>query len=748
MGWLDRIARAQGLHVPREPRRKASQEELYAVIASEGVSGKTSRPENVATFDQMEQIYGLRVWVYACIYTIATSCASVPIRLYKQMARSGFREVGKHPLLDLLARPNPYQSGFEFFELCWTYAEATGNVYIHVIEEAGIPVELYALRPSRVTILPDAKKKIRGYLYTAGREEIALDAYEVIHFKYVYPANDYYGLSPMAVVADEIDTSNYATKYTRNFFHNDATPGGILTTNEDIDEDQATRLLKRWERYHKKAERAHTVAVLGSGLSYQKVSSALRELALEDVQNMTRKQIQAAFGVPDIYLQAALDSTALGENTAHMQMRVFWEETLIPKLTKMWGNKSVVGTMTAELAWRFDPTLWLMPDYSNIEPLQEAIEARFSRSVDGYKNGIISLNESRAQIGFPVVDSDTADMLYQLPSVAGGAPVPIGTVERPKSLQGVPGQAYQKMIDAEIEVEDYAPGDLEKLGAVYDRIRGLVQETIEEDDKLLEAFLKRQAKEEDTLFGKLKGVFGDQEERVLKTLDARMSLMVEGELGKAVVSEKAVSPESLLPSWSEENEIMAGAIEGDFGQVYVDAGKDLLDRLQVAIDFTLLNPLVLERVKARVAWWADAVNQTTAEELTAALSEGLQAGETIEELRKRIQVVFDGTVRGSAPRARLIARTEATGLMNGGEQQAVEMVEEEFGTIWKKRWLTAGDEKVRDSHRAIGKAEAISVSQAFQLEGGPMMFPGDGSLGASAGEICNCRCTVVYEEKE
>jgi hypothetical protein len=40
---------------------------------------------------------------------------------------------------------------------------------------------------------------------------------------------------------------------------------------------------------------------------------------------------------------------------------------------------------------------------------------------------------------------------------------------------------------------------------------------------------------------------------------------------------------------------------------------------------------------------------------------------------------------------------------------------------------------------------AIARDQPFSLDGGDMMFPGDDSLGADAGEIINCRCAGLYE---
>ena len=59
----------------------------------------------------------------------------------------------------------------------------------------------------------------------------------------------------------------------------------------------------------------------------------------------------------------------------------------------------------------------------------------------------------------------------------------------------------------------------------------------------------------------------------------------------------------------------------------------------------------------------------------------------------------------------------------------------------KKKWNTMGDSKVRTSHkRASGQIKFLE--EPFILGDSLMMFPLDTSLGASAKEIVNCRCTM------
>ena len=59
----------------------------------------------------------------------------------------------------------------------------------------------------------------------------------------------------------------------------------------------------------------------------------------------------------------------------------------------------------------------------------------------------------------------------------------------------------------------------------------------------------------------------------------------------------------------------------------------------------------------------------------------------------------------------------------------------------KKKWITAGDGRVRDSHRSIN-GTVVSIDNNFRVGGSWGMYPGDPKMKPK--EIINCRCTSVY----
>ncbi len=65
------------------------------------------------------------------------------------------------------------------------------------------------------------------------------------------------------------------------------------------------------------------------------------------------------------------------------------------------------------------------------------------------------------------------------------------------------------------------------------------------------------------------------------------------------------------------------------------------------------------------------------------------------------------------------------------------------GRKWFKFWVTTMDGNQRDTHgRANGQER--EKSKPFNVGSSKLNFPGDGSLGADAGELVNCRCGTTF----
>lgn len=149
-------------------------------------------------------------------------------------------------------------------------------------------------------------------------------------------------------------------------------------------------------------------------------------------------------------------------------------------------------------------------------------------------------------------------------------------------------------------------------------------------------------------------------------------------------------------------------------------------------------PLIEEYLKLHGAHKIVGITETTRNWVREQLSQGHAQGLTYGQIAKNL---LSDNINMS--RAWLIARTESTGAMNF----ATFMAASKSAFLKEKNWIDSDDARVRPAdkptpfdhhHEDIGKQP---LEKPFFVSGEELMFPGDTSLGASAGNICNCRCS-------
>lgn len=135
----------------------------------------------------------------------------------------------------------------------------------------------------------------------------------------------------------------------------------------------------------------------------------------------------------------------------------------------------------------------------------------------------------------------------------------------------------------------------------------------------------------------------------------------------------------------------------------------------------------------------EAVGDRLAAEATQSLAEGLNAGEDLDALKQRLSAVFaqEGTQLGEG-RAQRIAMTEATRAFNAGTLAAAQAMTGPDRPL-VKQWITRHDARVRDAHRNTD-GQLQLLDDPFDVDGTPMLYPGDPSAPATL--TVNCRCIM------
>ena len=133
------------------------------------------------------------------------------------------------------------------------------------------------------------------------------------------------------------------------------------------------------------------------------------------------------------------------------------------------------------------------------------------------------------------------------------------------------------------------------------------------------------------------------------------------------------------------------------------------------------------------------VSKTTARQIVALVTNLDAQGYNQEEIRKYLEQ----EARRQQMRANTIARTEATNAMNKSQVLALNS----SGRQWEKSWDAIRDEQTRDAHFSTDPDLWIDLDEPFNVGGELLGYPGDITLGATAGNLINCRCSLRFREK-
>ena len=144
------------------------------------------------------------------------------------------------------------------------------------------------------------------------------------------------------------------------------------------------------------------------------------------------------------------------------------------------------------------------------------------------------------------------------------------------------------------------------------------------------------------------------------------------------------------------------------------------------LSFGVLEPGLMRYAREESAFLAEVMGETTGRAVADAVQRGLEAGETVRDLAKRLEEL----PAFSRERAKLVSRTETTRSWNGAQRRSLSDYSRESGQKATKTWLTAGDDRVRDEHAAM-EGEERGIDEEF-------------SNGEQSPSSPNCRCTCVY----
>ena len=272
-----------------------------------------------------------------------------------------------------------------------------GNGYVQVLKDgAGKPVELFALRPERVTIQPGPDGWPAAFLYKVGDRTLSLPLVDedgwpnIIHLKAFHPTDDHYGAGCLSAAEQAVAIHNAASRWNRSLLENAARPSGALVYDGGdtgcLSTDQFDRLKDELAAAFSGHGNAGRPMLLDGGLKWQSMALSPADMDFAELKAAAARDIALAFGVPPMLLGLPGDATYANYREAN---RAPWRLTLLPLAGKILG-----GLQEGLAAWF--PDARLVVDLDQVPALAEDRERLWSQVSTA---DFLSDAEKRAMLG-------------------------------------------------------------------------------------------------------------------------------------------------------------------------------------------------------------------------------------------------------------------------------------------------------------------------------------------------------------
>lgn len=360
--------------------------------------------------------------LFAIVTKCANATASVEWKLWRK-AKSGKKEdrteVTIHLALNILNKPNDFFTRQEFIETGQQHHELTGEMWWVVSRDprSDLPLELWPVRPDKITVVPSAENYLAGYIYTGpDGEQIPLAINQVIFLRSPDPMDPYRGMGAVQTILPDLRASNQAAQYVAKFFENSAEPGGIIQVDERLTDPEFDEMTKRWREQHQGVNNAHRVAVIEKGTWVDR-KYTMKDMQFTELRSASSEMIREAFGFPKPLLGSVDDVNRANAEAAEY---VFAQWLIVPRLERI---KQALNNDFLKLFYPPGAVVDVEFDYENPVPENLEFEATERKSKADTAKVWIELGFSQEQV---LAMLDVPAMTWTKP-----APPPVPVVPDP-----------------------------------------------------------------------------------------------------------------------------------------------------------------------------------------------------------------------------------------------------------------------------------------------------------------------------
>lgn len=723
-------------------------------------------------------------WVYACAMAAAVQFSTAPFTVYQdteeetQRRRMAVKRAGRkwagprsgslrtaigrqlqsrrrlsgmkirgaepffdHPLMPVMMRPNPSMSGGELWMGTALLMQLRGEAFWHLITPSGRPwmtgdpveqIKLY--NPDWMSPLygPEGIIAWRVRVPRSGGASafLTLSPSELIQFKYWNPDDPDRGLSPLSAAAAGIELDMLAMRHDRSVMKNGARPAGILAdkTQRGAGGMSATER-KQAELWFKDrfegVDASRSTMVLPGDLEWIPTALTPEDMEWAERRKWTREEVLAVMRTPKSVLSISEDLPYANQIA---QDRNFWRGLILPMMA-MFEDK-----IDASLLYPETDDIYAGFDLSGVEALRAGLTEQLGqvKTLTGPEIHMPPENAFEV-VGLDMPEYKGSDTALVSPLLAPAEMVVSGEINAtgPDSPAPTTGTDPVKNPDEPTPIGDGPSG--KTAAALVGRVKS-------------EISVLRAAKFWNSIIAEVQFPGEKMFSRSWRTWVRAMREKQLAQFDAATKGKKSIA--AVLRDTVDPNAVVLDldTLRNGLGTAVAPVYPAMLDstfNFTVQADFggvavfAIDDPRLVQVMTRRQSVLLGNSPATLQRNLRESLRAGIDASETIGQLRQRIANVFDTTA--SSAKTLQVARTESAGFMNATRDEMFDIVGAE-----EQEWTTAGDEHVRESHVVFGNAGPKKRGFNYlSLTGGKgeLRYPNDDQ--APAGEVINCRCVAV-----
>lgn len=513
------------------------------------------------------------------------------------------------------------------------------------------------------------------------------------------------------------------------FLKNGAVPATLVVVDQFPTKEAKLRWEAEWNaKYQGPANAGKTMVVeadanpdvpLSEAIHIEQIGMSAKDARLVEAEAASLEHVAIALGVPWSRLSAA----GRTYDNAGQEDETYWRDTVLPLATDL--AEAVNQQLAPDLG---DGVGWF--DFSDVECLRDR---RFDAvgAATLYQAGVISKDEARAPFGLPpapdgdeFIEPGEPPTAEDTPSDTGDPTTDPADGMDPGAGDGMGGRSVGDDLRRGRRGVGDTPVDRPTATRVTEDPQARRTRIWKRNDATIRALEQQWGKG-------WRRMFARQERSVIQALEGKRGAKWLAESTRSPAPQQDPSTLFNRAYWTDESASLA---EDLMGSVATAAAARM--SLGFGLTFDIEAPHVQTFITNRSNQLAGQVTQTTYDQITRQLAEGVTNGESIPDLAARVRSVF---ADATANRATTIARTETISGFNGASQ----LFATEAGpdVVGGQEWIATFDNRTRDDH-AGADGQIVNIGDPFDVGGEPLAYPGDPA--GSAANTVNCRCTVAF----